>query len=238
MHEKVGVIVQARLGSERLPGKVLLQACNKPFLELLLERLSGLNPIVATTTQDRDIPLVELCEKLRVPVYRGSEPDVLERTYRAAKEHGLKTIIRITSDCPLADPEMISNYLQQIEEEDVDYLTNTLERTFPRGMDIEIFSFKALEAAWKEAVEPYDREHVTPYIRRHWGRFKPFSVKQSEDASSIRLTLDTPDDYKLLKAIFEELYPKKKDFDYQDILHVFKEHPDWIEWNHHVKQKS
>ena len=238
MHEKVGVIVQARLGSERLPGKVLLQACNKPFLELLLERLSGLNPIVATTTQDRDIPLVELCEKLRVPVYRGSEPDVLERTYRAAKEHGLKTIIRITSDCPLADPEMISNNLQQFEEEDVDYLTNTLERTFPRGMDIEIFSFKALEAAWKEAVEPYDREHVTPYIRRHWGRFKPFSVKQSEDASSIRLTLDTPDDYKLLKAIFEELYPKKKDFDYQDILHVLKEHPDWIEWNHHVKQKS
>ena len=238
MEKKVGVIVQARLGSERLPGKILLQACNKPFLELLLERLSGLNPIVATTTLDRDLPIVELCEKLKVPVYRGSEQDVLERTYRAAKENGLKTIIRITSDCPLADPEMISNYLQLFEEEDVDYLTNTLERTFPRGMDVEIFTFKALEAAWKEAQEPFDREHVTPYIRHHWGRFKPFSITQKEDASSIRLTLDTPDDYKLLKAIFEELYPKKKNFDYQDILQTLKEHPDWIEWNHHVKQKS
>ncbi len=238
MTGKVGVVIQARLGSERLPGKVLLQACNKPFLELLLERLSGMQVLVATTTLEQDDPIVALCESLDVPLFRGSEQDVLDRTYRAAKENGLQIIIRITSDCPLMDPKIVQECLKIFEEEDVDYLTNTLERTYPRGMDVEIFTFKALEAAWKEAKDPYDREHVTPYIRRHWGRFKPFSVKQKEDLSSIRLTLDTPEDYKLLKAIFEELYPSNKNFDLEAILKLLKQHPDWMTWNDHVKQKS
>ena len=238
MAGKAGVIIQARLGSQRLPGKILLKVCGKSFLELLIERLKGLEVIVATTTLEQDQPIVDLCLSLGIPYFRGSEEDVLDRTYRAAKENGLKTIVRVTSDCPLMDVNLIEEYLKLFDEEDVDYLANIIDRTFPRGMDIEIFTFKALEAAWKEAEDPYDREHVTPYIRRHSGRFKQYSVKQKENLSDIRLTLDTPDDLRLLKAIFEELYPNNPNFNLSTILQLLQQHPDWVEWNQHVKQKS
>jgi len=238
MKDQVGVVIQARLGSERLPGKILLQASGKPLLEHLLERLNGLPVVIATTPLEKDQPIVALAKQLSVPFFCGSEQDVLDRSYQAAKKEKFKTVIRITSDCPLIDKELIDQCINLFKEKKVDYLSNTLERSYPRGMDVEIFTIEALEAAWKEAKDVYDREHVTPFIRRHPDRFKQFSVVQKDDLSHLRLTLDTPEDYKLIKAIYEELYPQDKKFGLNEILRVLKRHPDWVDWNRHVKQKS
>lgn len=240
----VVTVVQARMTSTRLPGKVLKTVLGRPLLEYQIERLrrtqlsDGL--VVATTNNEADLPIVELCRRLSIPVHRGSESDVLARYYGAAKQERAEVIVRITSDCPLIDPavidQAIKGYLRHTPTPD--YLSNVVERTYPRGMDTEVFSLQALERAHLEAVDPTEREHVTPFIYRRPNRFRLASVHFDRNESHHRWTVDTPEDFELIERILTSLYPYKPDFNLRDCLELIEEHPDWSSLNAHVEQKT
>ena len=239
---KTIIIVQARMTSTRLPGKVLKEVLGKPLLEYQVERLRRIKNVeeivIATTVNDTDEPIVEFCKRLSVPYFRGSEDDVLARYYEAAKVYNAGIVVRITSDCPVIDPAVceaaISYFLNHQHE--CDYLH--LEQC-PRGLDTEVFSYKVLEECFSEATEQPDREHVTPFIyRRHPERYRIKCMKFPEDLSRHRWTVDTPEDFELIKNIIEELYPLKPEFDFVDILNVMERHPDWYFINNAVRQKK
>jgi spore coat polysaccharide biosynthesis protein SpsF len=238
------IIVQARMTSTRLPGKVLKTVLNKPLLEYQIERLQRVKladeVIVATTTNETDIPIVELCNRLGVPYFRGSENDVLARYYAAATVHQAEAIVRLTSDCPIIDPEVIDQvigfYLQHHPKND--YVSNSLSRSYPRGMDTEIFSMKALTEAFNEATEKPDREHVTPFIYSQPQRYSLANIAFAENQSCHRWTVDTPEDFELISRIIETLYTRKLHFTLEDCLELFKLHPDWVEINADIEQKK
>ena len=236
--EKIGVIVQARMGSTRLPGKVMLPIMGESMLEILIKRLQRLRyadaVIIATTMDPKDDVIVKRGNKAGVFFYRGDENDVLQRYYEAAKQNGLDVIVRITSDCPFSDPDLIDALIMTFLQKKVDYLSNTLVRTYPRGFDIEVFSFKALELAHLNASLSYQREHVTPYI---YENLNHASFIGDEDSSPFRVTVDTPEDFKLVKLIFEEL--KNLPFIYcQDVVSLIKARPDLMRINKEIKQKG
>lgn len=241
---KKAIIIQARMTSTRLPGKVLKPVLGKPLLLYQLERLKRVKLqdeiIVATTTNREDEPIVEFCDKQLIPYFRGSEEDVLSRYFEAAKEYGVDVIVRITSDCPLIDPQVIDEIITYYShpQKKNDYVSNTLQRTYPRGMDTEVFSFEVLKEVHKIATELPDREHVTPFIYRHPQIFRVANVTYHEDQSKHRWTVDTPEDFELIKRILENLYPQKPTFLLQDCLTVIKENPDWQELNAHINQKE
>lgn len=224
---KVGIIVQARIGSSRLPGKVVKTVLGRPLLEYQLKRLKRTvlaeQVIVATTVEERDDPIIDVCSQTNTAVFRGSEDDVLRRYLEAAKEYHLDIIVRITADCPLIDPEVVdqgvAKFLQLWPE--IDYVSNCHPRTFPRGMDTEIFSFAALEKTDQLAKKSAEREHVTLYMYDEPGRFRIENFSYSQDYSSIRLTVDTEEDFVLIKKIIESLYPKKSDFTLEDVLYEY-----------------
>ena len=166
---KVVAIVQARMGSIRFPNKVMKPICGTPMIGLLLYRLSRakrINLIVlATSTDPRNIPLTNYVRELGYDVYQGSEDDVLDRYYQAAELAQADVVVRITGDCPLIDPEVVDKVIEKFQENNVDYASNALFRSYPDGLDTEVFTFKALEAAWNQAREPREREHVTPFLR-------------------------------------------------------------------------
>jgi spore coat polysaccharide biosynthesis protein SpsF len=225
-------IVQARMTSGRLPGKVLMKILGKPVLWHVVTRLSWSRLIekvvVATTTNEKDIPLVKLCKEMLIDVFRGSEMDVLDRYYRAAKHYHATTVVRITADCPLIDPRIVDRiircYLE--DKERFDFVSNNHPATFPDGLDTEVFSFEALEKAWKNAKKPYEREHVTPYIWDRPEKFKIGNVENNEDLSTTeRWTLDYEEDLELIKAIYENLYAKGKMFHMEDVLKLFEQKP-------------
>lgn len=230
MEQKTALIVQARMGSKRLPGKVLKEVLGKPLLEYQIERLSKVRLssqlIVATTSLDKDDPIALLCEKMGVAVFRGSEKDVLSRYYEAATEVGAEVIVRVTADCPLIDPKLVDEVIERFLflPPKVDYASNCLERTFPVGMDTEVFSYDTLKSTWKLAKKPEEREHVTLYMYR--GK-SPFSVANVANIrgnqSDVRLTVDTPEDFKRVEDILTKLYPFKQDFGLDDILEVIHE---------------
>ena len=235
-------IVQARMGSTRLPGKVLRDLAGEPMLIRVVNRLrrSQLlsNIVVATTTADRDTIIADLCAGHSVDCFRGSEEDVLDRYYQTARIHNAENVVRITSDCPLIDPqlvdEMVAGFLKS--EPVPDYMSNTVgTRTYPRGLDVEIMTCSALERAWKEAVEPSEREHVTPYIYRHTHLFDVRSYSNQRDYSEWRWTVDEPDDLTLIKKIYAHF--THDDFSWTEVIQLLEEHPEWIEINRHVKQK-
>lgn len=236
------IIVQARMTSTRLPGKVLKEILGKPLLEYQIERLRCIPSVdeivIATTTNDTDQPIVDLCERLSVSYFRGSEEDVLARYYGAAVAYKADVVVRITADCPVIDPkvcdEIISYYLEHHNE--YDYVR--LEKC-PRGLDTEVVSFKVLAECFKEATEQPDREHVTPFIyRRHSEQYRIKYMNFSEDLSHYRWTVDTSEDFKLIKNIIEELYPFKLKFDYVDILDVMAKYPEWYFINAVIQQKK
>lgn len=241
---KILIIVQARMTSTRLPGKVLKEVLGKPLLEYQIERLRRVRLadgiVIATTTNDTDAPIVNLCRRLDVPVFRGSEHDVLSRYYEAAKFHHADVILRVTSDCPLIDPQVIDKtirfYLDHKTE--YDYVSNGLERTYPRGMDTEVFPFQVLEEAFVEAEHQAEREHVTPFIYRRPERYKLGNCRCQEDLSYHRWTVDTAEDFELIKKIIEALYPINNQFGLTDILDLLMKHPEWVAINAHVKQKE
>ena len=226
---KVSAIIQARMASVRLPRKVLLDIMGKPVLEYVVERTRKADSVekvvVATTLREEDAAIVELAGRMDVLSYRGSEDDVLDRFYQSAKLFNIKHIARITADCPLIDPELIDSVIDHYFKSKADYCSNALEETFPDGEDIEIFSFKALEAAWREAKLLSEREHVTPFIKKHPEIFRIESYKSEKDLSGKRWTLDRKEDLEFIKKIIESLYAKNPYFGIKDILRFLKENP-------------
>lgn len=241
---KTVIIVQARMTSTRLPGKVLKPVMGKPLLEYQIERLRRVRLVdelvIATTENDTDGPIVELCSALSVPVFRGSEDDVLARYHGAAVAHGAEVVVRVTSDCPLIDPAVIDEVIScyRNSQPPFDYVSNRLEPSYPRGMDTEVFSFRSLNEAFKEGDLLPDREHVTPFIYRHPNRYSLGNVRYREDQSRHRWTVDTTEDFELIKRIIESLYPSVPQFALEDILHLMDRHPNWFLINSHVEQKK
>lgn len=238
------IISQARMGSTRLPGKVMLEAGGKPLLQHHLERLLRVRladaVVVATTTSPAEEPIVALCGGLGIPVFRGSEEDVLDRYARAAEAHRADVVVRVTSDCPFIDPGAIDRTIQAFRDRlpAVDYVSNVLERTYPRGMDAEVFSIDALRVAQAEAEARSDREHVTPFIWRQPGRFRLANVPYERDASGYRLTVDTAEDLELARLLLAELNDKRPAFSLEDCLAALARRPDWVRINAHVEQKK
>ncbi|NFA59978.1 glycosyltransferase family protein [Clostridium sporogenes] len=242
--KKIIVIVQARMGSTRLQGKVLKKICGKTVLEHDIDRLRRIKNIdkiiIATTTLEKDNVIIKECERLRVKYFRGSEEDVLSRYYYAAKENNADVVVRVTSDCPLIDPQVSENIIEfYLDNKDkYDYVSNTIDRTYPRGLDTEVFSFESLEKAFKESKLQRDREHVTPYIWDNPQIFKLAQYKNDKDYSNLRWTLDTEEDFILIKEIYKELYIGKHAFYFEDILKLVKQRSQLLEINKNVKQKS
>jgi spore coat polysaccharide biosynthesis protein SpsF len=226
-------ILQARMTSERLPGKVLLEVSGKPVLWHVVARLRGSKLIekfvVATTTNVEDVPIIKLCNEMGIGAYAGSEEDVLDRYYKAAKQYGAKVIVRVTADCPLIDPKIVDRVIQYyLENKDkFDYVSTNHPTTFPDGMDTEVFSFEALEKAWKEAKKQYQREHVTPYIWDQPEKFKIGNVENDEDLSTTeRWTLDYKEDFEFISAVYANLYKEGEIFSMQDVLNLLKKKPE------------
>jgi spore coat polysaccharide biosynthesis protein SpsF len=238
---KALIIVQARMTSTRLPGKILKEVLGRPLLDFQFERLARVTraegAMIATTTNATDEPVVEFCRTRGIRCFRGSEDDVLSRYHGAAKQEGAKAIVRVTSDCPLIDPEVVDRVIAAFDGS-CDYASNILERNYPRGLDCEIFSFRALDEAFREAKETAEREHVTPFLYRHPERYRLRSVRGETDLSGHRWTVDTPEDFQLVRNILESLYPANPLFTLPDILALLEKHPDWVLLNAHVEQKK
>lgn len=236
------IIVQARMGSSRLPGKVLLPAAGKPLLEIELGRLQQCRLpdalCVATTEGRQDDPIVDLCHALEIPCFRGSEEDVLSRYYEAARFMQADEITRITADCPLIDPNVVDAVIEKRRNTRADYASNTLKRTFPRGLDSECFSFATLSAAFNKAKEPWEREHVTPFIYDRPGRFSTASLERGQDESRHRWTVDTQEDFRLISLILEHFAENLLGFRTGDVLRLLEENPGWFAINTHVEQKT
>lgn len=240
---RVVVIVQARMGSTRLPGKVLMDLEGRPMLERQLERLARARTpdatVVATTTDPRDQPIVDLAMRLGVPVTRGSEDDVLARYLQAAHEHAADIVVRVTADCPLIDPEVLDRCGDALlADPNLDYASNTLERTYPRGLDVEALRLPVLEIAHDEATEPTDREHVTRFIWRQPERFRLHPITDDRDHSNLRWTVDTPEDLELVRAVYADTLPDNPCFTYADALDHARSHPALHALNAHVEQKA
>ena len=234
-------IIQARTGSTRLPGKVLLPLLGEPVLTHVVRRVTRATRVdavvVATTVSPADDPIVELGREHGWLVTRGSEQDLLERYLEAARANGAQRVIRITSDCPLIDPTLVDEVVAALEASGADYASNSLEpRTYPRGLDAEAMTLAALETAGREDHDPASREHATPFIYRNPGRFLVLPVPGLEDYSEHRWTLDTPDDYELIRRLYDAL--GRDDFGWRDALAVAVAHPEWSSLNRHVRQKS
>lgn len=262
---RVVIIVQARMGAHRLPGKPLKQVLGVPLLGYQIERLRRVTAadaiVIATTTNPLDQPIVDFCNQEQIPFYRGSEEDVLDRYVKAAHSFAADVVVRITADCPLIDPavvdQVITYYLDHYP--DYDYVSNTLDLdsgskdcvnlpssiaasrsklTYPRGMDVEVFSAKSLQEADLNGVLPEEREHVTVYIYRHPESFNLGCVTLEPNESRHRWCVDTQEDLTLITKIIEALYPVNPEFTLQDILDLLKQHPTWPLINAHVQQKK
>jgi spore coat polysaccharide biosynthesis protein SpsF len=242
---KIDIIVQARMTSSRLPGKVMMPVLGTPLLKYLIERLKRVtcaNEIwIACTTNEADQPIVDLAEKLNISVYRGSEHNVLSRYYYTALKAKSDHILRVTSDCPIIDPVqldfLISSYNSQSEK--IDYMTSGLApRSYPRGMEAEIFSFKVLEQAFRKSNKNFELEHVTPYIYNHPSVFNIAGFSFNKNESHHRWTVDTIEDFELVKIIIENLFPKNLEFNIHDILDFLSKNPRFIDINSHIHQKT
>jgi spore coat polysaccharide biosynthesis protein SpsF len=228
------------MGSTRLPGKVLKPLAGQPMLARVVERTRRAKRVqetaVATTGAAQDNPIADLCASRAWPFTRGSERDLLDRYHAAAIEHRADAVVRVTSDCPLIDSGVIDRVVDAFEKGDCDYASNTLEpRTFPRGLDVEVVGFQALDRAWREDTNPQWREHATPYIYRHPERFRLRPVRNDRDLSFHRWTVDSPEDYELARRIYDHFRHDR--FAWTDVLKVLDEHPDWVQINRHVQQK-
>lgn len=239
---KTVAIIQARYGATRLPGKVLRRLGGRTVLAQVIARvrtcrqLDGV--VVATTEQGADGAVAAEAERCGAGVFRGSEEDVLGRYYFAARESQADVIVRITADCPLYDGALLDRMLTDFRRAPVDYLSNVIHRTFPRGLDTEIFTFAALERAQGEARRPHEREHVTPYFYQHPERFQLRSYEEQPDLSGLRWTLDTPEDWELVEAVYAALQPAGRMFGTADILNLLNAHPELSKLNAHVEQKE
>jgi glutamate-1-semialdehyde 2,1-aminomutase len=233
---KTIAIVQARMGSTRFPNKVMRTIAGVPMIELLLGRLSKSKLIdriiLATTIDPRDLPLVDHVRKLGYEVFQGSENDVLDRYYHAAKPHQPDTVVRITGDCPLIDPDLVDQTIAAYKTQGVDFLSNARLPTFPDGLDTAVFSFSALERAHQGAVSKYEREHVVPYIRDS-GQFLLGNFSNPVDYSSERWTVDEAVDFEVITNIFSHFHPRT-DFGWLEVIELRKQQPLLFQANQHL----
>lgn len=223
-------VLQARMSSSRLPGKVLLRVGGKPLLQHQIERVGRCRTIdtlvVATSADDSDGPIADLCARLAVPCFRGSLQDVLDRMVRAAQPYRPHWLVRLTGDCPLADADVIDTVVRACRESDADYASNSLRPSYPDGLDAECMRFSALEEAWREARKPSEREHVTPFLHGQPQRYRLQEVRHTEDLSALRWTVDEPADFVFVSQVFEHLLPAKPDFGMADVLRLLRERPE------------
>lgn len=233
---KVVALVQARMGSTRLPNKVMKPIGGIPMIELLLSRLSrvkGVDQIVVATSMDaRNQPLAEHVRKLGYACEQGSENDVLDRFVQAARAHQADVVVRITGDCPLVDPGLVDETIRRFKAAGVDYFSNVIPPTYPDGLDIEVCAFKALEQAHRETSKPYDREHVTPYLRES-GKFSTASMQHSQNLSALRWTVDEPADFDVIEKVFQHFHPRIN-FTWGEVLNLQHQQPDIFNINRHI----
>jgi spore coat polysaccharide biosynthesis protein SpsF len=236
-------IVQARMTSTRLPGKVLLEVMGKPMLGFQLERVRCVASIdhivIATTTNASDDPVAAFAEVGGFGLFRGSESDVLGRFEGAAAAADATTVVRLTADCPLADPDVIDRVIRRYQDASpaCDYVTNAIPRSYPAGLDVEVFSREALDMADGEAVDLYDREHVTPFLYRNPERFRLLSVVCEPNLAWERWTLDETGDFELISRVLRALYPANPDFRMADVSRILDENPEWRGLNGSVHEK-
>ena len=226
-------IIQVRMGSTRLPGKVLKKLNGITVLESLLNQLNYsklLNDkIIATTSNSEDDVIVNFCKSKEIKYFRGSQDDVLDRYYNCAKKFSINTIIRITSDCPLMDPQVVDDVIDFYLKNSYDYVNNFYKRTYPYGNDVEIFSLKVLEKVWEKATKPSEREHVTPYIYNNPDEFSLGWIENKENLSEFHWTIDRKEDLIFVQNIFKKI--SKRPILMKDIIDVIKDDPSLLEIN-------
>ena len=227
--------------STRLPGKILKSVNNKSLLQYHIDRLkqTGFDIAIATTTNVTDDCIAEFAEQNNIKFYRGSEHNVLSRFYEAAVKFEYDIIVRVTSDCPLIDPHLIRNSVEKYLKLNNPnfYISNVIERTFARGFDFEIFSFESLEEAYNKATDEGDLEHVTPYIwKNKSGKIEFYHVKQNNNDNAFRITVDTPEDFELIKTLIEKY--KADSLPYNEIEKILAAHPELVAINAHIEQKK
>ena len=234
-------IIQARMGSTRLPGKVLKDLAGDTVLARVVKRTRRAKlltkVVVATSVLPADDAIVKECERIGVACFRGDEADVLDRYYRAAQAYQAEVVVRITSDCPLIDPELIDSVIRSFVEDGADYTTNALVVTYPRGLDAEAFSAQVLAKAAESAKAIHQRTHVTPYIYENPAHFKITSLTAENDFSSYRWTLDTAEDLELIRAIYEH-FAGRDDMKWREVLKLAEDVPALADINSGVRQKA
>lgn len=241
-------IIQARMTSTRLPGKVLMEVMGRPMLGYQIERVARARRVdrivLATTTNTTDDPLAAFADEAGIGLHRGSEQDVLGRAAEAARtslDQGIPSaVVRLTADCPLIDPDLIDAVVDCLSDSTppLDYASNAIPRCWPIGLDVEAMRFEALIQADREATDSYDREHVTPFLYRQPDRFRLGHVPSPEPLSHHRWTLDEPADFELLSAVLTALYPTTPNFGFRDVLTLLADHPDLSRLNADVAQKT
>ncbi len=241
---RIVATIEARMTSTRLPGKVLKEAVGKPMLELMIERLARAPSldgiVVATTSNATDDPIEALARRLGVGVWRGSETDVLQRVLDAARHHKIDVIVETTGDCPLIDPVLVEDCVRTYRAANVDYVSNVLERSYPVGMDTQVFAASVLADVARRTDDPADREHVSLYIYRHPEIYSLRNVPAPPALArpDLALTLDTPEDYAMIASVFEALYPRNSAFTLADVLALLDRRPDIAALNAHVRRKK
>lgn len=238
----VVAILQARMKSSRLPNKVLLKIKGKTLLELYIKRVQQSRLIdkivVATTMKSEDNEIEKISHKLCIDCFRGSEGDLLDRYYQCAKEYHADVIVRGTPDDAFVDYQVIDRAVQIFKDNQVDFVTNHFEPTYPEGLDVEVYSIHALKKSWKEASLLSERAHVFPYIQNHQAEFRIINFVQDKDYSHLRWTIDYECDYEMTKVIYDYLYEEKLIFLQEDILKLLEEHPEIAEMNNHISRKE
>lgn len=239
---KIGAIIQARTGSARLPGKVLMNIAGRPMLWHLIERLKYSQKIddivLAIPDTKKNDELENFAKDNNVNYFRGSEEDVLSRYYEATKKFECDVIVRITSDCPLVDPKIVDKVVKKHLCSGADYTANILKRTYPKGLDVEVLNFKALEKSFEEAKGQRYREHVTLYIREHPEKFKRVSVENKKDFSHFRWTVDEKEDLEFVREIYKRLHKREKIFLMAEIIKVLEKEPKLLEINENIRRKK
>jgi len=233
---KTAIIVQARMGSTRLPGKIMKKILDRPMIEFLLKRISKSEMtddiIVATSDREENKKLINFLKLKKIKYFIGDENDVLSRYYNAAKKYNINNIVRVTADCPLIDPTIIDSTIKTYLNDNVDYTSNIFPRSFPKGFDTEVFSFNSLEKAFNETSCLYDREHVTPYIRES-GKFNISNYSYDKNYSNLRLTVDWKEDFELIDKIFN-LFKPNIHFNWLDVIDELYRNPELIKINSHL----
>jgi spore coat polysaccharide biosynthesis protein SpsF len=234
---KVLCILQARISSTRLPGKVMQPILGEPMLARQIERIKRADRIdrliVATSHEPGDDAIQELCTTLGVDCYRGSLADVLDRFYRAAEQYRPGHVMRLTGDCPLTDPTMLDALIELHLDGGYDYSSNVIRLTYPDGLDAEVFTYALLERAWREARLPHEREHVTPFMRQTRPDIRCGSLEDETDRSAMRWTVDYPEDYDFVRRVFAALYPVNPVFGANDVYRLLEAHPEIAALNAH-----